>query len=85
MTDERNNALEGNTSADIMEYYSWLQLDEAAALRGLLNGISSDENVILTPKQVTEMIVLIGKLVVYTTTVVAKTHHMSARECLMNE
>ena len=80
MTDEHNNAIEGETALDIMENYCRRQLDDAAVLQGLLNGISSDEPVVLTPKQATDMIVLIGRLVVYTTTVAATTQRVQARE-----
>ena len=80
MINEHNNAIEDETALYIMENYCRLQLDDAAALQGLLNGISSDENVVLTPKQATDMIVLIGKLVVYTTTVAATTQRVQARK-----
>ena len=82
MTDEHNKAIEGNSALENMENYAQRQLDDAAALQGLLNGISSNEPVVLTPKQVTDMLVLIGNLVVYTTSVSAITQREQAREML---
>ena len=82
MTDEHNKAIEGNSALENMENYAQRQLDDAAALQGLLNGISSNEPVVLTPKQVTDMLVLMGNLVVYTTSVSAITQREQAREML---